>query len=863
MCILCPPLHGILFIATIIFVDKKKQQIDIALRRCLLRRRLFSRRGAAMPGKYDPQEIEKKWQQKWAEDRLYEVGEDDPRPKWYALTMFPYTSGDLHIGHWYPMAPSDVHARYKRMNGYNVLQPMGFDAFGLPAENAAIRRGIHPFTWTMQNIDNMRRQLKSIGATYDWSREVITCLPDYYKWTQWFFLKLYEKDLAYRAKAPVNWCPNCQTVLANEQVVGEGVCERCGTPVIRRDLEQWFFRITSYADELLDFDGIDWPERIKIMQRNWVGKSQGTEISFGLDHPGVKEKEIRVFTTRPDTTFGVTFMVLAPEHPLVEKLTSPDKKAEVEAYIARSRRLSEIERLSTEKEKDGVFTGAYCINRLNGDRVPIWIADYVLLSYGTGAVMAVPAHDERDFAFAKKYDLPIPVVIAPPGWKGKALKEAYIEPGTMVNSGQFDGLPSEEGIDAVSLFLEEQGWGKRTVSYRLRDWLISRQRYWGAPIPIVYCEKCGTVAVPEEDLPVLLPEDAEFKPTGESPLKYNEKFVNTTCPRCSSPAKRETDTMDSFMCSSWYFLRYVSPDYEAAAFDSEKVKYWLPVDLYTGGAEHAVMHLLYVRFFTKAIRDMGLIDFGEPFLKLFNQGHIIAGKQKMSKSRGNVVTPDEYVSELGADVVRVYLMFIGPWEQGGEWDDSGISGISRWLNRVWNLVLDGYKQKSGGDRKQAEVELVRVTHQTIRKVTEDIERIHFNTMIAALMEYSNYLGKVKEAGTVSPSAWAESIRTILLLLAPSAPHITEELWQKIGYDHSIHNQGWPQWDEALTREEEITLVVQVNGKLRDRVTVPISISEDEARKLAAEQPKVQSYLEGREVVRVIYIPGRLVNIVVK
>jgi leucyl-tRNA synthetase len=842
----------------------KSDNIDIALRRLLLRRRLFSKRSTAMPAKYNPEEIEKKWQQRWAEDKLYEVGEDNPRPKWYALTMFPYTSGDLHIGHWYPMAPSDVHARYKRMQGYNVLHPMGFDAFGLPAENAAIQRGIHPFTWTMQNIENMRRQLKSIGAIYDWNREVITCLPEYYKWTQWFFLKLYEAGLAYRDRAPVNWCPQCQTVLANEQVVGEGVCERCETPVIRRDLEQWFFRITKYADELMDFNGIDWPERIKIMQRNWVGKSQGTEISFGLDHPGVAEKEIRVFTTRPDTTFGVTFMVLAPEHSLVAKLTSPDKKAEVEAYIEKSRRQSEIERLSTEKEKDGVFTGAYCINRLNGREVPIWIADYVLLSYGTGAVMAVPAHDERDFAFAKKYNLPIPVVIAPPEWGGAELVEAYTEPGTMVNSGQFDGLPSEQGIEAVSEFLEEKGWGKRTVSYRLRDWLISRQRYWGAPIPMIYCKKCGTVPVPEKDLPVMLPEDAEFKPTGESPLKYNEGFVNTTCPKCSSPAKRETDTMDTFMCSSWYFLRYASPDCDTAAFDADKVKYWLPVDLYTGGAEHAVMHLLYARFFTKAIRDMGLVDFGEPFTRLFNQGVIITGKQKMSKSKGNVITPDEYVSELGADAVRAYLMFLAPWEQGGEWDDSGISGISRWLNRLWKLVLDEYRQNEQADEQsQAQNELSRVTHQTIKKVTEDLEKMRFNTMIAALMEFTNFLGKVKDAGVVPASLWAESIKTLLLLLAPAAPHLAEELWQRTGNDYSIHNQSWPRWDKELAKDEEITLVIQINGKLRDRVTVPVSISEAESRNLATERPKVQAHLEGKQILNIIYVPGRLVNIVVK
>ncbi len=814
-----------------------------------------------MTDRYDPAAIEKKWQQKWAADRLYEVHDDDPRPKYYALTMFPYTSGDLHIGHWYPMAPSDMHARYRRMRGYNVLHPMGFDAFGLPAENAAIRRGIHPFKWTMDNIANMRRQLKSLGAIYDWSREIITCLPDYYQWTQWFFLKLYEAGLAYRAKAPVNWCPKCQTVLANEQVVGEGLCERCDTPVVHRDLEQWFFRITRYADELLEFEGIDWPERIKTMQRNWIGKSYGTEISFGLDVPGVADKEIRVFTTRPDTVYGVTFMVLAPEHPLVDRLTTPDNKAAVDAYVAKSRKLNEIERLSTEKEKDGVFTGSYCVNRLNGKKVPIWIADYVLLSYGTGAVMAVPAHDERDFAFARKYDLPIPVVITPPDWDGKELEAAYIEPGNMVNSGRFDGTPSTDGIEAVSAYLEEKGWGKRTVSYRLRDWLISRQRYWGAPIPVVFCAKCGEVAVPEEDLPVLLPEDAEFKPTGESPLKYNEQFVNTTCPRCGGPARRETDTMDSFVCSSWYYLRYVSPHYAEAAFDPDKAKLWCPVDFYSGGAEHAVMHLLYVRFFTKAIRDLGIIDFGEPFLRLFNQGHIISGHQKMSKSRGNVVNPDAYVAELGADVVRAYLMFIGPWEQGGEWDDSGIGGVSRWLGRVWRLALEGYAP--GKTAAADETALARATHQTIKKVTEDIERIHFNTMLAALMGFTNRLNGAREQRTISKDVWDHSIRTLLLLLAPSCPHIAEELWQRLGYDYSIHDQNWPEWDEALIKEEEITLVVQVNGKVRDKVLVPAAITENEARKVAVAQPKVIAHIGGKRILNTIYVPGKLVNIVVK
>jgi leucyl-tRNA synthetase len=820
--------------------------------------------------KYNPQQIEQKWQQRWAADRLYEVHEDDPRPKYYHLTMFPYTSGDLHIGHWYAMAPSDVHARFKRMQGYNVLHPMGFDAFGLPAENAAISRGIHPYTWTMQNIERMRRQLKSLGAIYDWSREVITCLPEYYKWTQWLFLKLYQAGLAYRAKAPVNWCPNCQTVLANEQVVSEGLCERCKTAVTRKDLEQWFFRITDYADKLLDNSHIEWPERIKLMQRHWIGKSEGVGISFGLEMEGLDEKEMRVFTTRPDTIYGATFVVLAPEHPLVAKLTSPERKEEVERYVEWARRQSEMERVSTEREKSGVFIGAYAINKLNGERVPIWTADYVLMSYGTGAVMAVPAHDTRDFEFAKIFGLPIKVVIAPDGWCGDELEEAYIEPGTMVNSGQFDGLPSDQGWEAIADFMEEKDYGARKTTYRLRDWLISRQRYWGAPIPIVYCDSCGAVPVPEEELPVLLPEDAEFKPTGESPLKYCASFVNTTCPRCGSAAKRETDTMDTFMCSSWYFLRYASPDYDNGPLDPERMKYWLPVDQYTGGAEHATMHLLYARFFIKALQDLGIVDFDEPFTRLYNQGVIVIERQKMSKSRGRVITPDEYVEELGADAVRAYLMFIGPWDQGGEWDDRGIKGIARWLNRVWNLILGAYAQEkpktatesSKEESSKAEKELRHITHKTIKRVTEDLERFRFNTMLAALMEFTNYLGNVEEK-LVSSAAWQEAIDALLLLLAPTAPHLAEELWARTGHPYSIHNQAFPTWDEALVAEEEFTLVIQVNGKLRDRVNVPVSITEEQARELALSRERLKHYLEGSEVARIIYVPRRLVNIVVK
>lgn len=810
--------------------------------------------------RYRPGEIEPKWRQQWAQDRLYEVRDDDPRPKWYELTMFPYTSGDLHIGHWYAMAPSDVHARFKRMEGYNVLHPMGFDAFGLPAENAAIRRGVHPFTWTMQNVERMRAQLKSLGAIYDWQREVITCLPDYYKWTQWFFLKLHEAGLAYRGKAPVNWCPKCQTVLANEQVVGEGSCERCESPVSRKDLEQWFFRITAYAEQLLDFSHVQWPERIKTMQKNWVGRSEGVEITFGIEEGmGGSKEEFSVFTTRPDTIYGVTFVVLAPEHPLVGHLTTADHEDEVARYIEGARSRSEIERTAVGREKSGVFTGSYAINRLNGERVPVWIADYVLLTYGTGAVMAVPAHDERDFEFAKRFDIPIKVVIAPPNWSGEELTEAYIEPGIMVNSSQFDGLPSEQGMAEVADFIAEKGYGGRQITYRLRDWLISRQRYWGAPIPMVYCDRCGLVPVPEDELPVLLPQDAEFRPTGESPLKYCESFVNTTCPGCGNSAQRETDTMDTFMCSSWYFLRYPSADYKDAPFDGARLRYWLPVDQYTGGAEHATMHLLYARFFIKALHDLGIVDFDEPFVRLFNQGTIVIDKQKMSKSRGRVITPDEYVSELGADAVRAYLMFIGPWDQGGEWDDRGIKGIARWLNRIWFLVLGDYAQD--GPKATDTKNLRHITHSTIKRVSNDLDKFRFNTMISALMEFTNYLGRVHDERSVAKPAFEEAIDTLMLLLAPTAPHLAEELWMRSGHSYSIHNQPFPRWDDGLAAEEEFTLVIQVNGKLRDRVTVPVTITGEEAQELALSRERIKAYLMDREVARVIWVPKRLVNII--
>jgi leucyl-tRNA synthetase len=810
--------------------------------------------------RYNAPEIERKWQERWEADRLYEATERSDKPKWYALVMFPYPSGDLlHVGHWYNYGPADTHARFMRMRGYNVLFPFGFDAFGLPAENAAIKRGVHPRTWTMQNIENMRRQVRMMGATFDWSREIITCEPEYYKWTQWLFLQFYKHGLAYKAKAPANWCPSCQTVLANEQVI-DGRCERCESIVYRRDLDQWFLRITAYAEELLNFEGLEWPEKIITMQRNWIGKSHGVEVTFRAE----RGDPIPVFTTRPDTIYGVTFLVLAPEHPLVPVLTSHDRRAEVEAYIDMTRRETEIERLSTEKEKTGVFIGHYAINPLNGERVPIWIADYVLLTYGTGAVMGVPAHDQRDFEFAQKFGLPVRVVIAPPGWQGEPLSQAYVDEGTMVNSGPFDGLPSAEAKERIADHIEELGLGRRTVNYRLRDWLISRQRYWGAPIPIIYCPHCGMVPVPEEQLPVLLPENVEFRPTGESPLKRCREFVETTCPQCGAPAERETDTMDTFVDSSWYFLRYVSPHESDRPWDPEKVRYWLPVDQYMGGAEHAVMHLLYSRFFVKALRDMGLLHFSEPFTRLFNQGLIISGGEKMSKSRGNVVIPDDYVRRLGADTFRAYLMFLGPWDQGGDWSDKGINGIYRFFNRVWNLVLN-----SGVDLRQsrpvvaetpAEQDLRRQTHRTLRIVTEHLEKFRFNTMLAHLMTYTSYLSD-HQAEVKGTPAWDEAIRLLLLMLAPTAPHLAEELWAQLGGPYSIHQQSWPAYDPDLAREETVTVVVQINGRVRERLTVPADTPEATVIEMAKNSPRVQRFLQGVRIANTIYVPGRLLNIV--
>ncbi|HWO71928.1 MAG TPA: leucine--tRNA ligase [Dehalococcoidia bacterium] len=811
--------------------------------------------------RYVPPAVEAKWQARWEQDGLYTVRDDDPRPKYYFLTMYPYPSGDLHIGHWYAETPPDTKARYLRMRGYNVLFPYGFDAFGLPAENAAIRNQVHPFKWTMENIAHMREQAKRMGTMFDWSREVITCLPEYYKWNQWFFLQFYKRGLAYRQKAAVDWCPNCNTTLAREQVWGEDRhCERCGTPVIKRDLEQWFFRITAYAEELLDFQGIDWPERVKAMQTNWIGRSEGANITFSTD----VGEPITVFTTRPDTIYGVTFMVLAPEHPLVERLTTPERKAEIDAYVEQARRQTEIERTAADRTKTGVFTGSYCVNPYSGERVPVYVGDYVLATYGTGAVMGVPAHDQRDFEFAQKYGLEIKLVIAPPDYRGEPLEQAYVDEGVMVNSGPFDGTPNEEGMDAVIAYGAERGFASKAVTYRLRDWLVSRQRYWGTPIPIIYCPKCGTVPVPENDLPVLLPEDADFLPTGESPLKYHEGFRKVKCPQCGEDAERETDTMDTFVDSSWYQYRYLSPHYDRAPFDytNPAIKSWLPVTQYTGGIEHATMHLMYFRFFTKAMRDLGLVDFGEPALHLFNQGVILGPDgEKMSKSRGNVVNPDDYVSTYGADTFRCYLMFIGPWSEGGPYRPEGIEGLSRWLNRVWTLAQQ--PAPSGAPEEEAVRDLERQRHRTIRVVTEDMEAFRFNTMLARLMEFTTYLARVREAGNVGRMAWERAVETLLLLVAPAAPHIAEELWERTGRPYSIHQQAWPQWDEALAAAETFTLVVQVNGKLRDRFDVPVDISEEQAKEMALASPKVQPHVQGHQVQRVLYVPGRLVNIVVR
>jgi leucyl-tRNA synthetase len=837
--------------------------------------------------RYDAAAIEPHWQGRWEELGLHHTDlTDENKPDYYLLTMYPYPSGDLHIGHWYIKTPTDARSRFLRMNGYNVFFPIGFDAFGLPAENAAIKSGVHPAKWTMKNIENMRGQLRSMGATFDWDAEVVTCQPDYYKWNQWIFLQFLKAGLAYRRMAPVDWCPN-DRVLAREQVEGpDRVCWRCGAQVIKKDLEQWFFKITKYADELLSFEGLDWPEPVRLMQTNWIGRSEGADVTFhsaASDHHAGGE-ELRVFTTRPDTLFGATFMVLAPEHPLVEELTAPAQREAVDAYVAAARRETEVERLSTEREKTGVPLGAEAINPVNGERIPIWIADYVLSTYGTGAIMAVPGHDERDFAFATQFGIPIKRVVAgPDDADDTPLEEAYPakdERARLVNSGAYSGLKWAEGFAAIVADLEAKDQGEATVTYRIRDWLISRQRAWGTPIPVVYCSaECGIVPVPESELPVLLPDDFVYLEGGGNPLETTESFLQTTCPKCGAEARRETDTMDTFVDSSWYYWRYLSPGADDVAIDKDLEARWTPVDQYTGGAEHAVMHLLYSRFFAKALNDVGVIGTREPFKRLFNQGQILgADGERMSKSRGNVQDPDELVQRYGADTVRLFLMFMGPWDQGGPWNPSGIEGVNRFLRRVWTVTLDPSGQEHGNpdagslpkgeDLATAEKNIRVGAHRALQGVTDDHEGFRWNTIVAKLMELTNLLMHYRGTEAAGTPGWDEATRLLVLMLAPVAPHISEELWSRrlaaAGEAwSSIHTETWPEFDESVVAAEMVELPVQINGKLRDKVSVAPGLPQDEVEAIVMAQPKVIANLEGKQVVKVIHVGGRLVNIVVR
>lgn len=815
--------------------------------------------------KYNFKTIEEKWQNRWSEEKIYKTEEDYSKPKYYCLEMFPYPSGNLHMGHVRNYSIGDVIARFKRMKGYNVLYPMGWDGFGLPAENAAIQRGIHPREWTWSNIDNMRDQLRRLGLSYDWDREFATCHPGYYKWTQWLFLKLYERGLAYQKKAFVNWCPSCATVLANEQVI-DGKCDRCKSEVGKKDLKQWFFKITDYADELLkDLEKLTgWPDKVKTMQENWIGRSEGVEFSFTAEKTGEK---IPVFTTRPDTVYGVSYIVLAPEHPLVKTLSAnTEQEKAVQEFVKKMEKLNEITRTSTETEKEGLFIGAYAVNPMNGEKIPIWIANYVLVNYGTGAVMGVPAHDQRDFEFAQKYNLPIKAVVSPEDKEVRSedMTEAYVDEGILINSDRFNGMNNIEAIDAIAKYMEQAQIGERKVNYKLRDWLISRQRYWGAPIPIVYCEKCGAVAVPEEDLPVLLPTDIDFNPKGTSPLLESEEFLNTTCPKCHGPARRETDTMDTFMCSSWYFYRYTDPRNEEKPFDKEKVDYWMPVDQYIGGVEHAILHLMYSRFFNKVMRDAGLVKVDEPFKNLLTQGMLLKDGVKMSKSIGNTVSPEEIIEKYGADTARMFILFAAPPERDLEWSDQGVEGCYRFLQRVWRLINELYNNaKEDSIIEKVDEDVRRLTHRTIKKVTEDIdERFNFNTAISAIMEMVNGLNANKDKG-ISQDVAMEAMENLLLLLAPFAPHMTEELWHRIGKKNSIHQMSWPKYDEKALVVEEIEIVVQINGKVRSKISLPAEVTQDEMKEVALEDEKIKSQLEGKTINKVITVPKKLVNIVAK
>ena len=821
-----------------------------------------------------PQSIEKKWQKKWLEAKAYKTEMDPKKPKYYTLEMFPYPSGNLHMGHVRNYSIGDVLARYKTMEGFNVIHPMGFDAFGMPAENAAIKNGVKPSDWTYSNIDNMKRQQREMGLSYDWDREVATCRPDYYKWTQWLFELFYKRGLAYKKKAYVNWCDTCGTVLANEQVI-DGLCWRCDNVVVKKDLSQWFLKITDYADVLLkDLDKLKgWPERVKIMQDNWIGRSEGLE--FSLQIPQLNES-LPVYTTRPDTAYGITFVALAAEHPLVEKIcaANPEKAQAIQDFVKKVQSQSDIERTSSESEKEGIGTGVYVVNPFNGKKAEIWVTNYVLADYGTGAVMGVPSEDQRDWMFAKKYNLDIIITLQPKDRELhlEEMTEAYVDKaGVLVNSGEFDGQDIKTAMKGIMDKAEKEGFGKRCVNYRLRDWLISRQRYWGAPIPVIYCEDCGEQLVPEEQLPVLLPENVNFEQGAVSPLAQCEEFVNCTCPKCGKPAKRETDTMDTFICSSWYYLRYTDPHNDKMPFDKEKANYWAPVDQYIGGIEHAILHLLYSRFFTKVLRDEGLIDFDEPFNNLLTQGMVLKDGSKMSKSKGNVVSPEEIIGEYGADTARLFIMFAAPVERDLDWSDEGVAGSFRFLNRVWRIIsnfeekiksaADDYDKSSLTD---AEKELRRVLHTTIRKVTEDIrDRFMFNTAISSIMELVNEFYKFQNSNDVNAGLVREVSLNLIKLLAPFAPHMTEELWSQLIGEGSVHAQRWPVCDEGATVTAEVEIVLQINGKVRDRIMIATGISREEMEEAAKNNKRVQELTADKTIVKMICVPDKLVNVVVK
>lgn len=819
--------------------------------------------------KYMFTEIEEKWQKKWQGSDDFKTSEDPSKPKYYVLEMFPYPSGKLHMGHVRNYSIGDVIARFKKMNGFNVLHPMGWDAFGLPAENAAIAHGIHPDPWTRNNIAEMKVALNDLGICYDWDREVGTCMPDYYRWTQWIFLQFYKKGLAYKKKSPVNWCPSCETVLANEQVVG-GQCERCDSLVGKKNLEQWYLKITDYAGDLLDdLDNLPgWPDKVKTMQGNWIGRSTGAEVDFPLEG---RDEKLKVFTTRPDTIFGATFMVLAPEHPLVNQLVAgTEYESKVKEFNDKLQFLTEIERSSTELVKEGVFTGKYAINPMNGAKVPIWVANYVLMHYGTGAIMAVPSGDERDFEFARKYGIEIIPTVSADGsvYTGESMTEAYTGTGKVINSGKYDGMDNDACIEAIAADMDAQGVGKKTINFRLRDWLISRQRYWGVPIPIVYCDKCGEVPVPDKDLPLELPLDVKFTGKGESPLLTSETFMHTPCPICGGMARRETDTMDTFVDSSWYFLRYCDPHNDKAPFSREKAEYWMDVDQYIGGVEHAILHLLYSRFYTRVLYDLGLSPVKEPFRNLLTQGMVLKDGTKMSKSKGNVVSPSEIIEKYGADTARLFILFAAPPERDLDWSDDGVEGSFRFLNRVWRLVQD-VKDSMGsgaamGELSPADKELNFVLNKTVKKVTDDIsDRFNFNTAISAVMELVNELYRYREAGAVNQALLTDAVNKLIMLLAPFAPHMTEELWSSLGHRESVHTVQWPSYDEKALMKEELEVVLQINGKVRDRITVPREISQPELEKLVMSNERILKFIDGREIVKVVLIPQKLVNIVVK